>query len=540
MSQLIIDVSEHDGALDWQKVKDAGYHAIIRVGFGRFDSGGRLDETLATNVSECERLGIPYGFYWYSYATRTESAQVEANQCVEAIKGYHPSYPVYFDAEEPGTEGVAQGNAMAFCDVVRNAGYTPGVYSSESWWQSYLTGVSGVNRWVAKWSSHKPTVECDLWQYDSEAYVPGAGPTDVSEVLNAAMLPHTKADPSEPEKCPYCGQPIPAKPPKDDSPDVPPEDLPKQDVPEATGKLTYQQVAAEVMRHMVTHDGNGGHGYSQYQRWGDGTREVVTLSDGTQVSVPNGDFDCSSAVIEAWELALPGCTGNATYTGNMRECFLSTGLFEWHPMGDGYIAQTGDVYLNEVHHTAMCWSAEPDIMMQFSISETYGISGEQGDQTGWESNIKAYANYGNGGWDGKLVYIGPKRDGSSDKTPTVTPSAPDAKADLDVDGYWGRGTTMALQSYFGTYVDGEVWHQWAPNVNRNGALTSGWMCDGTAKGSPVIRAMQHMLGVTADGIIGTDTIRALQTRMGTYVDGSLDAGSTCVQEMQRRLNAGTF
>ena len=71
---------------------------------------------------------------------------------------------------------------------------------------------------------------------------------------------------------------------------------------------------------------------------------------------------------------------------------------------------------------------------------------------------------------------------------------------------------MALQNYFGTYADGEIWHQWAPNVNRNGALTSGWMCDGTAKGSPVIRALQNILGVTADGIIGTDTIMALQTR----------------------------
>ena len=209
-------------------------------------------------------------------------------------------------------------------------------------------------------------------------------------------------------------------------------------------------------------------------------------------------------------------------------------------MGDGYIAQTGDIYLNEVHHTAMCWSAEPDLMMQFSISENYSVSGEQGDQTGWESNIKAYANYGNGGWDGKLVYIGPKRDGSSDKTPTVTPSTPETTTQIDVDGYWGRGTTMALQNYFGTYADGEVWHQWEPNVNRNGALTSGWMCDGTAKGSPVIRALQNILGVTADGILGTDTIMALQTRMGTYVDGVLDAGSTCVQELQRRLNAGAI
>ena len=539
MSQFIVDVSEHDGQVNWQQVKDAGYHAIIRVGFGRFDSGGRLDNTLATNVSECERLGIPYGFYWYSYATRTESAQVEANQCLEAIKGYHPSYPVYFDSEEPGTEAVAKANAIAFCDIVRNAGYTPGVYASESWWNAHLQGVDNVNRWVAKWSASKPSISCDVWQFDDSKVVPGIGAADANEVLNASMVPSTNSGDTE-NKCPYCGQPIPDNPPKDDAPETPAEDVPSQDVPAETSKLTYQQVAAEIMHHMVTHDGNGGHGYSQYQRWGDGTREVVTLSDGTQVSVPNGDFDCSSAVIEAWELAYPGCTGNATYTGNMREGFLSTGLFEWHPMGDGYIAQTGDVYLNETYHTAMCWSAEPDLMMQFSISETGGISGQQGDQTGWESNIKAYANYGHGGWDGKLVYVGPKRDGSSDNVPTVDPTPAPSTNSIDVDGYWGRGTTEALQKFFGTYVDGEVWHQWAPNVNKNGALTSGWLCDSTAKGSPVIRAMQNVLGVTPDGVLGADTIKALQQRMGTYVDGQLDPGSTCVQEMQRRLNEGRF
>lgn len=540
MSQLIVDVSEHDGNVDWQSVKDAGYHAIIRVGFGRFDSGGRLDNTLSRNVSECERLGIPYGFYWYSYATRTESAQVEANQCVDAIKGFHPAYPVYFDSEEPGTESVARGNALAFCDIIRNAGYAPGVYASESWWNSYLQGVDGVNRWVAKWSSSQPSISCDLWQYADAEYVPGIGNADANKVLNDSMLPNPDDNSGE-DRCPYCGQPIPKDPPKDETPETPKEDVPAQDVPTETGKLTYSQVAAEIMHHLVSHDGNGGHGYSQYQRWGDGTQETITLSDGTKVAVPNGDFDCSSAVITCWELAYPGCTGGATYTGNMKDGFLSTGLFEWHPMGDGYIAQAGDIYLNETYHTAMCWTAEPDIMMQFSISETGGISGQQGDQTGWESNIKAYANYGHGGWDGKLVYVGPKRDGSNDVVP-VQPSAPETPAQngIDVDGYWGKDTTSALQRHYGTYVDGEVWHQWQPNVSRNGALVGGWICDSTVKGSPVIRSLQADLGVTTDGIMGSDTIRALQRRMGTYVDGTLDAGSSCVQEMQRRLNAGTF
>ena len=176
--------------------------------------------------------------------------------------------------------------------------------------------------------------------------------------------------------------------------------------------LTMQERAAEVMEHMCRHDGDGGHGYSQVSRYGDGTTEVVTLSDGTRVTIAGGDRDCSSGIISAFEAVGVDC-GGATYTGNMRSCMCGTGNFAWHPMGDGYIAQRGDVYLNERHHTAMCTSASPDTLAQFSISETGGVDGREGDQTGWESNIRSYYSYP---WDGKLVYVGPQPDDSGDQT----------------------------------------------------------------------------------------------------------------------------
>lgn len=197
--------------------------------------------------------------------------------------------------------------------------------------------------------------------------------------------------------------------------------------------LTYQQRAAEVMAHLVEHDW---HGYSQVSRGGDGGVEPLALSDGTVVEIATGDRDCSSAVISAWEAVLPGSTGGATYTGDMRSCFVGTGLWEWHPMGDGYIAQTGDVYLNEAHHTAMCKSAEPDVLMQFSISETGGIDGAEGDQTGYESNTRPYYDYP---WDGKLVYVGPQPQGEEDDMFTDQDRA---KLDqlVRTDDVSGRGT----------------------------------------------------------------------------------------------------
>lgn len=109
---------------------------------------------------------------------------------------------------------------------------------------------------------------------------------------------------------------------------------------------------------------------------------------------------------------------------------------------------------------------------------------------------------------------------------------------ITVDGWWGHNTTSKLQAYLGTVVDGEVWHQWPGN--KQAACTSGWMYDMSCKGSPVIRKLQEKIGCTADGIMGSESIRKLQEYLGTPIDGKLDGPSTCVKELQRRLNAGTL
>lgn len=171
--------------------------------------------------------------------------------------------------------------------------------------------------------------------------------------------------------------------------------------------LSYPHAAAEVMEHLCAHDS---HGYSQYSRYGEGGSETVALSDGTQVAISLGDRDCSSAVINAYEAVGVDC-GGATYTGNMRSCMTGTGNFAWRPMS--YIAQRGDIYLNEKYHTAMCTSAVPDLLAEFSISETGGIDGAEGDQTGNESHVRSYYSYP---WDGILVYVGPERE---DDMPTA-------------------------------------------------------------------------------------------------------------------------
>lgn len=111
---------------------------------------------------------------------------------------------------------------------------------------------------------------------------------------------------------------------------------------------------------------------------------------------------------------------------------------------------------------------------------------------------------------------------------------------VTIDGYWGSDTTRALQGYFSLNQTGQIYHQWAPNIAANPALTSGWNCDSTLLGDTTIRFLQSFLGVEADGIMGSGTICALQSYFGTYADGVLDAGSVTVQILQSRLNAGTL
>lgn len=167
------------------------------------------------------------------------------------------------------------------------------------------------------------------------------------------------------------------------------------------------KIAATLHKHLCQHDW---HGYTQGSgRWGDGEGVCIVEVDGRTYEVQQGDRDCSSSIIECWRVALQGTEyagvlDGATYTGNMRCVFVKSGLFEWHPMSDGYIAQQGDIYLNERDHTAMCQSAIPDVLSEFLINENGDIIGGMvGDQTGRESVVRAYYNYP---WDGILAYTG--------------------------------------------------------------------------------------------------------------------------------------
>ena len=179
--------------------------------------------------------------------------------------------------------------------------------------------------------------------------------------------------------------------------------------------ISRANVAAQIMEHLCT---CSLHGYSQPGRHGTSGYCNVQTDAGT-VRVTKGDRDCSSAVCEAWELALAGTAYDGlitryNWTGGMREMFVGSGLFSWKPMS--FNASRGDIYLDEEAHTAMCIRNDgtADLLGEFSISETGGIDGEPDDQTGRESWIHDYYS---GHWDGILHYNG-KADTGGASTPT--------------------------------------------------------------------------------------------------------------------------
>ena len=127
-----IDVSKHQGVIDWEKVKASGLvdFAILRAGFGKESS--QIDVQFERNYSECKRLGIPCGAYWYSYAKTAAEAKQEAAVCLSVLAGKQFEYPIAFDIEEQASLQNADALCQAFCSALESAGYYAAIYTFKS------------------------------------------------------------------------------------------------------------------------------------------------------------------------------------------------------------------------------------------------------------------------------------------------------------------------------------------------------------------------------------------------------------------------
>lgn len=208
----LIDVSHHNGVIDWGAVKGSVDGAIIRCGFGD-NIAAQDDKEWERNADECTRLGIPFGAYLYSYAESDAQARSEADHMLRLVKEYKLSFPVYLDLEQAGTESYAPKGAQIFCSIMEQAGYYTGVYANQNWWQSYLTSLGDrYTKWVARYSTSKPAISCDIWQYTSNGSVPGInGNADLNECYKdfPSLLGNAiPVEPSKPEQPAYTGSSV--------------------------------------------------------------------------------------------------------------------------------------------------------------------------------------------------------------------------------------------------------------------------------------------------------------------------------------------
>jgi GH25 family lysozyme M1 (1,4-beta-N-acetylmuramidase) len=188
---MIIDVSKHNGAIDWAKVKAAGVDAaIIRAGYGRVLS--QKDPCFEANYKCAKENGIKVGAYWYSYATSAADAEKEAKICLKVIKGKTFEYPIYFDIEEPRhlklTPEVCGSIVTAFCTTLEREKYFAGVYSFDSFFSTNLD--ESISKrfavWVANVSANEPRYaeEYGMWQYSWKGKVDGInGDVDLNKAF---------------------------------------------------------------------------------------------------------------------------------------------------------------------------------------------------------------------------------------------------------------------------------------------------------------------------------------------------------------------
>ena len=174
-----IDVSVHNGDIDWQKVKSSGIDfAILRAGYGRELS--QKDARFEENYRNAKTAGIPVGAYWYSYAMSEDEARLEADVFLSVIKGKQFEMPVYFDVEEKkqfdlGKEKVSA-IMRAFLERVESAGYFVGLYGSASSLTTHTTDdiKSRYTIWLAHWAEQTNySGAYNIWQYSSEGKVDG-------------------------------------------------------------------------------------------------------------------------------------------------------------------------------------------------------------------------------------------------------------------------------------------------------------------------------------------------------------------------------
>lgn len=187
-SKLGIDVSEFQGEIDWQQVKEFGIEfVIVRLGYRAYGETGALvlDAGFEQNIEGAIEAGLEVGVYFFSQAVSDEEAKEEAEYVLEQIEPYQIEGPIVFDTEEiklgeartdSNTVEQYTKNCIVFCETIKEAGYEPMIYANMKWMAFHLDleQLIAYDFWYAD-LQEEPQCPYDfaMWQYTEQGVVPG-------------------------------------------------------------------------------------------------------------------------------------------------------------------------------------------------------------------------------------------------------------------------------------------------------------------------------------------------------------------------------
>lgn len=185
-----IDVSSHQGKINWQAVKDSGIKfAMIRAGWSWYEGGMNIDKTFYDNMQGAQAAGLDVGVYLYSYDKTPAAARIATKRLLEIIAPYKLTYPIAFDIEDAIHTQISKAQNTAICkafmDEVEVAGYYGTLYTYTNFINSYLNKqeLTKYDKWIADYRA-----KCGydgpygMWQYTGSGSCPGVtGNCDLNE-----------------------------------------------------------------------------------------------------------------------------------------------------------------------------------------------------------------------------------------------------------------------------------------------------------------------------------------------------------------------
>lgn len=158
MAKYGLDLSKHQGSLNFKAIAKENSFVILRIGFGvSYLPDKQKDAKFEDYYKKAKENGLLIGGYYYSYAKSVDDAKKEAQNCLKYLGDKHLDYPIYYDCEDPGTVGKKSKSTIAkmcdaFCEVIEKAGYTAGVYASTNWFKN--KGVKNANKKWVRWEAN--------------------------------------------------------------------------------------------------------------------------------------------------------------------------------------------------------------------------------------------------------------------------------------------------------------------------------------------------------------------------------------------------